>query len=57
MKKQYYLLSEDEISIIVLEIKEVLSDLEQIIKSKKLTVNDSKNCKISFDEYFLDEGN
>ena len=54
MKKQYYLLSEGEISMIVLEIKEVLEDLERIIKNKKLTVNDSKNCKISFDEFFLD---
>lgn len=57
MKKQYYLLSEDEVSVIKMELREVLEDLEDIIKSKKLTLNDSKNCRISFDEFFLNEEN
>jgi len=56
MKDRYYLLSESEISLIVLEMREVLEDLENIIKNKKLKLNDSKNCSINFDSEFLNEG-
>lgn len=56
MEKEYYLLSEEEVLMIVSEMKEILGDLEDIIKSKKLRVNDSRDSGIKFSRDFLNNG-
>ena len=54
-KEIYYLLSENEIGQMKIEIQEILDDLDEMLRKKKLTLTDNSNCKIMFDDNFLGE--